>query len=1594
MTSSVNLATALSQLTPFAGDAIKRFHRQPTLLSAASDTLRDILRNLEPPILLDPADVAMAWPSEPSINGSIECIPLPELLIDLCVGEKVLTLVKGYQTFIQRRAGGWVPLNVDRKRLVEEMDARRPTLIEAFEEALVLFWGTTDTDGKTHWAWLGDYLCEAFRHQLEAARLGGQVPADVYTAGLSVIANRTASPTHAPDAAQVPRAWLLQLQQGGTALPFDPRLDPHLLIAFETDGVNTQYLLFSSVDKLRYCASRQALLATVTARLNTDGTEGNTELQPVEPQGDVFTALARTLLQTQLIELEGLTDWARKSDGLARTQRLKVASDIITGFYFVDARQEIEVRKRLRQALPDWLSKASALDRWHYAIALSKLAISGVQASGAWFLDGIPTLEAYAYRRLVEEAARLYPSEPALEPGNIVASIEYVEADLIDITGGPSHVHFREEPLSVTDLAIDNLAAHSRGRIKVAAKPGTALPRWLDGDALQALVQAIDVGKNYPNLLREQLLTGPGASERKALFGQQMMLQLPLLAWELMLREACGLDREGCSLIEEGLGVTLIESPARLLALGVTPGSGYGTDSIAATYVFRREDAPTGPCVLYRPLHAEPLRQYRSMDALWDDLCAPGALQDEALRWMTDTGRTRYSQGGFRAPRVVRFGQGDEFMPLTQPQPARPVLSALPSPVLDTLYQEVIQALIGMAERRSVSNAENRWVSLGQLANTLFAGLLPLFSGPLATAAWLIQISGAFSDYLETRNTSGDAAKTARDDLLLTVVLLLLSEAVHWPLNEPARVRAHGDEAVERPAVPESEHISVPVQPVDVGVAAPEQSFLELVMTPVPEALAAPRLRDFDLSWASAGMSLDSTQLKALQALRARLPLRPLRPIPHGPGKGLYLYDESFLLEWQGHYYAVGFEEGNARIIGPDDQSGPYLRRDETGRWALDLRLRLRGGGPKRRIEARRLQNARDREQGERLYTDIMVAFDTLRDNVNSLGERVNAATERGETQIVEREKLDTILHKGYQHCAGQMELYAALHSQTPMPDFAERQCQMLVRQLHISKVMIDNLSELTREYVISTPYMAVSEKALRELVLKDIAQWEAFLERFQELTERSIDYSQRHIVTVNRIKTFPGLGDRVLAENSEIVQPLHSVLELRSSLAYARLGQALEPFRSNPELAERMHKALEPVLIHSASHADLTTDSGVSVSEKMQVLDTAIRQYQTAEDAIDMFKETLGTGVESTNLDRFKALTASLREDAEEQLGTLVRTSLTEIEPVPPKPAQPRRNPRPRPKSAAKGTGKPGTASNAPGAALGSGSAGDEAALAAQVIHTAEGDALMAHVRTDERRKVKIAEVVSNNQVLATWQQTAAGEWKKVVRPVAILEKESARQLNALVHEADRVVKDVNRELGRIARFKQVTRIPVDIEDQYHGHARRLDGLAQDIEEALTQLNATDAATDEHGSAERKARELRDLANTARRVGTQARVDLAKSLLPTGGRLEFLLAQGEVTLHRLGDRAPLGRGGRRDYVQEYEIRDSLGHPLWYAHFHYDTSSAPTDQYTAAHLKTVTQRFDGYQRQLQQARDNQEVVNIYRSRIDPALARKLFLSLP
>lgn len=116
---------------------------------------------------------------------------------------------------------------------------------------------------------------------------------------------------------------------------------------------------------------------------------------------------------------------------------------------------------------------------------------------------------------------------------------------------------------------------------------------------------------------------------------------------------------------------------------------------------------------------------------------------------------------------------------------------------------------------------------------------------------------------------------------------------------------------------------------------------------------------------------------------------------------------------------------------------------------------------------------------------------------------------------------------------------------------------------------------------------------------------------------------------------------------------------------------------------------------------------------------------------------------------------------------------------------------------------------------------------------------------------------------------------------------------------------------------------------------------------------------------------------------------------LPTVSRVAYLKAQGEVSLHRLQPRKPTRKrkGHAQDFLQEYEIHDKAGQLLWVAHFHYATLDAEPGLYTAAHLKTAAQRFEGGQYQLPADADNERVIQIYRSQIDSRSARALFLDL-
>lgn len=123
--------------------------------------------------------------------------------------------------------------------------------------------------------------------------------------------------------------------------------------------------------------------------------------------------------------------------------------------------------------------------------------------------------------------------------------------------------------------------------------------------------------------------------------------------------------------------------------------------------------------------------------------------------------------------------------------------------------------------------------------------------------------------------------------------------------------------------------------------------------------------------------------------------------------------------------------------------------------------------------------------------------------------------------------------------------------------------------------------------------------------------------------------------------------------------------------------------------------------------------------------------------------------------------------------------------------------------------------------------------------------------------------------------------------------------------------------------------------------------------------------------------------------AGQQYRITGYKKQSPTVGSVDYLWHKKAVNIGLVKEREPTIA---KDFLSEYAIRDSgTGNVLWYAHFHYDSLAAAKNAYTSGHLKRATQRNIGFKAQLEQYRNNSsKVIAIWRSKIPPAMAHKLF----
>ncbi|MGF6590183.1 dermonecrotic toxin domain-containing protein [Pseudomonas sp. 2835] len=193
-----------------------------------------------------------------------------------------------------------------------------------------------------------------------------------------------------------------------------------------------------------------------------------------------------------------------------------------------------------------------------------------------------------------------------------------------------------------------------------------------------------------------------------------------------------------------------------------------------------------------------------------------------------------------------------------------------------------------------------------------------------------------------------------------------------------------------------------------------------------------------------------------------------------------------------------------------------------------------------------------------------------------------------------------------------------------------------------------------------------------------------------------------------------------------------------------------------------------------------------------------------------------------------------------------------------------------------------------------------------------------------------------------------ARGKWHRESPPPASTTQFDPQQL---IGEAQQRLNAIDHDASRISNNIKPGSIPADLEDLMSELAAQLRSRAQRIESLGTQQLLVTRLREKATRLVEQGKLLR----TAQTLVSQK---------PNAGQLDYLVEQGAVDIRKKGGPIELTRrqDGRRDFLQEYEIRDlsqNPPQPLWYAHFHYTSAKAEFDQFAKAHLKLSDYRYLG-----------------------------------
>jgi hypothetical protein len=1542
----------------------QQFADRPTFEQVAQNMLEQAIKEKYPSLTIDLSKTQLATPDAAASGYTLQPF-MRRVLEYLALGTPVdFRSRRELHSFLSDTPPRHLwPANgrLDMK-VIETLVLELPwTVPIGLEDELTRYWNTDrgTTPPISRWRWLSD----VFKNELHIRGLQQSGLTEPAREALDQIVRW-------PDRDQrfsrcIPPVYAYSLESTVTQGTSSTVLPSNKLLLLHFTRYGLVVLLCSPGSAVQSFESMEAFLGHWRERIASRYLVDSITIRRSEISGNAFDTLAAMMLEQQLADLKAVQLPSRV--GL---QELKALYNELSdpARYLLDApRPTPETSARLEPLLPEWIKKASIVDQTKFQQYSLALASAKKRSQGRTFLSDIQDIKAFTADALLNHMGQANDSSPAKVPSSQFQpnDVELTIATAVGAFGTAGYIE--KTRMSLTELAIKNLVAKPKGRLTLSHRLGLTLPAWLTPDFItrkNGLIELVDIGTTYPRYLQQRLFDDLSqVQERERLFAEQIPVQLLLEALKQMLNNENGMTRQGLNLVEALLkpdadSQQVSGRPVVIRHLAFLSKPKAHPDTVTNMFIIEPRDAETGPHLLYRPLYAPSLQQFPTRAALLQAIVTPGDLQNSILTWMSDAVRPVYANGGFLEPHIMRFLQGDEFSLPEKPAPATLASDGVNDELLQFLRNgELMQylygcnarALVTQADRNSVSNSESRWALFLEGGSLLFNTLLfPVLRGPVMAVAWLWSLmAAAYQDIPALSSEDPVTRELAAVDLLLNLGMLVNQfHAIGAPAPTPLS-NALKEQAM-RPLAPRviPEQWPAPASPriFDGPVALPG------------EHSQAPS-RSLDLSFANARHRLTPEQRTRLRRLQVARPASLPEPLKNGPYRGLYVIGNTWHALVEDNLYQVSPEpDGSATIVDPLDptRSGPVLQSDTQGNWSIDLRLRLRGGKPPKRMAAIRDHNARRKDELDAEYAQF-IAHQVKQQQAIDIAHQVMTRTEEGSAYTeVQRAPKRQFFYKllqeqtnDYSKLLGSADERTQLKHELP----SEVTRSLMVNVVNNARKAVVVI-ETDRLALAAAHPQFLSERTVEGAIANDATGYLTYLDALSEINDRSIYWLELKDSYLEALLNLDSEGARTF-ERLTSGRPFDE----RSALGTKALQVTTLPVLAfkhvDSDLPEVLHRIIKPLMEQMRSHSNLRMYD-LPPSEQFEVLESLSEQYGQALDSLKAMKTLYADDIKESYFDRLIKLVEGLYQETSQKLGTEVKP---ELEP------QPRKRPPKRPKSSA---GQPQK----------------------KMIKTRKNGVLIGDLKpAGTTLPIEVVELRSetDDQLLAKYSRH--GDVWDVVEEVRPAPPPQTRSVNAVKGDARKLIGQLEERLRNAEGYKTRCRYPQEIEEILNNEANRFRKLSQELERAFTASQTPRTAADQA-----LIDQMSDAVSSLTTRGSALRTELSLQLPPTDGNLQYLFEKGLIQVARLGERKAL-KGTRKDFLQEYAINDRDGRPIWYAHFHYETATTPKAGYSVAHLKTREQRREHYHSMLAKANNPYAVVDVHRGLIGKPLAQLRFLPL-